>query len=59
MDVEYLDTALLVGAVDQDLAIETPSAQQGRVEDFRSVCSREDNQARARVEAVEFHEKLV
>ena len=56
---EDLHTADLVGAVDQHLAVETPGAQQRRVEDFRAVGGGQQHQAAGGVEAVQLDQQLV
>jgi hypothetical protein len=59
MDVENLPAALLVGAIDQHLAVETTGSQQRRIEDFRTVGGSQQNDAGSGVEAVEFGEELI
>ena len=59
MHLEDLDAALLVGAVDQDLAVEAAGPQQRRVEDLGAVGRGEQDDALARVEAVELDQQLV
>jgi hypothetical protein len=59
MDFEDFDAPLLVGTVDQHLAVEAAGAQQRGVENFRPVGSGEDDEARARVETVELDQELV
>jgi len=57
--IQDLQPPRLVGPVDQDLPIKAAGAQQGRVEDFRTVGCRQQHQARCRVEAVHLHQQLV
>jgi hypothetical protein len=59
MDLEDVDAAFLVGAVDQHLAVEAAGAQQRRVEDFRAVGGGEDDQPDRGVEAVHLGQQLV
>ena len=59
VDAQYLDTAGLVGTIDEDLPVEAPCPQQCRVEDFRPVGRAQQHQSGAGVEAVEFGEELV
>ena len=59
MDLEDLDAALAVGPVDQHLAIEPAGAQQRRIEDFRPVGGGQQDDAGARIEAVELGQQLV
>jgi hypothetical protein len=48
-----------VGAIDQHLPVETSGAQQRRVEDFGTIGCRQQNDAGARIETVEFGQQLV
>ena len=57
--VEDLPAALLIGAIDQHLAVEATGPQQRRIEDFRTVGGGQQNDPDARVEAVEFGEELI
>src|SRR5882672_11819226 len=59
MDLQDLDSPLLIGPIDENLAIETPGAQQRRIEDLRPVGGTEDDDSGRRVEAVHLHEKLI
>ena len=59
MDLQNLFPANLVGAVHQDVAVESARPQQCRIEDFRPVGRGHENHADPGVEAVHFHEKLV
>ena len=59
MNAQDLGTPFLVRAVDEDLAIETPSAEQRRIEDFGAVGSGKDHDSRARIEAIHFGEQLI
>ena len=59
VDLKDLDAALLVRPVDQDLAVEAARAQQRRVEDLRPVGRGEQDDALARVEAVELDQELI
>lgn len=49
------DAAELVRAVDENLAVETASAQQRRIEDFRPIGRGDQHEAAARIEAVQFN----
>ena len=51
--------SLLVGAIDQHLAVEAAGAQQRRIEDFGPVGGGENDEARTRIETVEFDQELV
>jgi hypothetical protein len=57
--LEDLLTALEVGRVDADLAVETAGAQQRGVEDVGTVRRRDEDDVRLRVEAVHLDEQLV
>ena len=59
MHLEDLDAALLVRAIDQDLAVEAAGPQQRRVEDLRPVGRGEQDDALARIEAVQLDQELV
>ena len=59
VDLEDLQPALAVGTVDQHLAVEAPGAQQRRIENFRPVGRGEQDDAAARIEAVEFGKELI
>ena len=59
VDLKDLHPALLVGTIDQHLAIEAAGAQQRGVEDFRPVGGGQQHHAGLRIEAVEFAEQLV
>ena len=59
MNLEDLEAALHVGAVEDHLAVELAGAQQRRVEDVRSVGGGDDDHVRVRVEAVHLDEDLV
>ena len=56
---EDLHAALLVGPVDQHLAVEAAGAQQRRVEDLRPVGRGEQDQPLRGIEAVELGQELV
>ena len=57
--LQDLDATLLVRAVDQDLAVEAAGAQQRGIEDLRPVGRREDDEAGARIEAVQLDQQLI
>src|SRR5215831_1545438 len=59
MHSEDLLPSLLVWAVDEDLPIEAPGAQQRRVQNLRAVRRAEQHEAARRIEPVEFGQKLV
>ena len=59
MHLEDVDPASLVRPVDKNLAIETPGAQQRRIENLRSVGRSKQDQPNARIEPVEFQQELV
>ena len=59
MDIEDLDAAPAVGTINQNLAIEAPRPQQGGIEDFRPVGGRQQDDAAAGIEAVEFGQELI
>src|SRR6516164_2433102 len=48
-----------VGAVNQHLSIESPSPKQGGVQNFRSICCRQQNNAGTRIETIELGQQLV
>ena len=58
VNLEDLDTALAVWAVDGDAAVEPTWAKQGRVEDLGTVRRAQDDHVRARLEAVHLGEDL-
>jgi hypothetical protein len=49
----------LSGRSTSTLAVETAGAQQRRVENFRAICGRKDDEAAARVETIHLDQKLV
>ena len=51
--------ALQVGGLDGDLTVETPRAQQRRIEDVGAVGRRDQDDVGALIEAVHLHEELV
>src|SRR6201747_968663 len=59
VDLEDVLAALAVGTVDDDLAIETPGAQQGRVEDVGPVGGRDQDDVVLHLEAVHLDQELV
>ena len=59
VDRENRAAAFEVGAIDDDLAIETARTQQGRVEDVGPVGGGDQDHARRHVEAVHLDEELV
>ena len=59
VDLEDLDAALAVGAVDHDLAVEAARAQQRRVEDVRPVGGGDQDDVVLHLEAVHLDEQLV
>ncbi len=59
MDFEDFDAPLLVGTVDQHLAVEAAGAQQRGVEDLRPVGGGQEHHAALRIEAVQFGQQLV
>src|SRR5215467_3421481 len=59
MDLEDVDPSLLVGPIDQDLAIETAGAQQRRIKNFGAVGRRQNHKAGPRIEAVHVDKKLI
>ena len=59
MDFEDSLTAIYVRLIQDYPAIEPAGAQQGRVEDVRSVGGREDDHLGAGVEAIHLHQNLV
>ena len=59
VDLEDVAGGPIVGPVDEHLAVEAAGAQQRRVEDLRPVRGRHQDDADARVEAVQLDEQLV
>lgn len=59
VDLEDLQTALHVRAVDRDLAVEAAGAQEGRVEDVGPVRRGDENHTALDVEAVHLDKQLV
>ena len=59
MHLEDLDAAVLVRTVDQDLPIESTRTQERGIEDLRPVGRGEQDDALARVEAVQLDQELV
>jgi len=59
VNLQDLHAALLVGPVDQHLAVEPAGAQQRGVENLGPVGGRQNDEPGARVEAVELHQQLV
>jgi len=59
VQLQDLHARLLIGPIDEDLAIEAPGAQRGRVQDLGPVRGRQQHYAVAGIEAVELREELV
>ena len=59
MHFQDRDAILLIGAIDEDLAVEAAGAQQRGVEHLRPVGGRQQDHAGRGIEAVEFHQQLV
>ena len=59
MNLQDLHAALLVGPVHQYLAVEPTGPQQRGVENFRPVGGRQNDEPRARIEAVELDQELI
>ena len=59
MHVQDRDPILLVGAIDQDLAVETAGAQQRGIQYLRPVGRGQQDDARRRIEAIQLHQQLV
>ena len=57
--LENLEPAVAVGTIHQHLAIEPSGPQQRRVEDFRPIGRGQEDDAGARIEAVEFGQELI
>ena len=59
MDFQDANAAVLIRPIDKYLTVESARAQQGRVENFRPIGSRQKHNALLRIKSVEFTEKLV
>jgi hypothetical protein len=59
VNLEDIDPAFLVGAVNQDLAVKPPCPQQRRIENLGTVGCGQYDQPGARIEAIEFDQQLV
>ena len=57
--LRIVESRHLVGAIDEDLAVEAPGAQQRRVEDLRAIGGGHEDHADARIEAVQLDQQLV
>ena len=59
MDLENGDTADLVRAIDQNLAIEPPGSEQGWIENLGPVRRSQQHYTCLRIESVQLHQELV
>src|ERR1035437_10291270 len=59
MNSENFETSDFIGAINQNLSIETARTQQGWIENFRAVCRGQQNYPCTGIESVQLRQKLI